>query len=64
MTRIPKLTTTLAYDRYMAGQKLVSSVNRPWRHLVLRSYLEPDEQALLEAPGLQDLTLMTLASAI
>jgi AraC family transcriptional regulator len=62
MTRIPKLTTTLAYDRYMAGQKLVSSVNRPWRHLVLRAYLEPDEQALLEAPGLQDLTLMTLAS--
>ena len=32
-TRIPKLTTTLAYDRYMAGQKLVSSVDRPWRHL-------------------------------
>ncbi len=62
MTRIPKLTTTLAYDRYMAGQKLVSSVDRPWRHLVLRSYLEPDEQELLEAPGLQDLTLMTLAS--
>ena len=62
MARIPKLTTTLAYDRYMAGQKLVSSVDRPWRHLVLRSYLEPDEQALLEAPGLQDLTLMTLAS--
>ena len=61
-TRIPKLTTTLAYDRYMAGQKLVSSVDRPWRHLVLRSYLEPDEQELLEAPGLQDLTLMTLAS--
>nr|WP_193372827.1 AraC family transcriptional regulator [Paraburkholderia phytofirmans] len=62
MVRIPKLTTTLAYDRYMAGQKLVSSVNRPWRHLVLRSYLEPNEQELLEAPGLQDLTLMTLAS--
>ncbi|VVD32119.1 DNA-binding domain-containing protein, AraC-type [Paraburkholderia dioscoreae] len=62
MARIPKLTTTLAYDRYMAGQKLVSSVNRPWRHLVLRSYLEPVEQELLEAPGLQDLTLMTLAS--
>ncbi|CAH2933994.1 MAG: Transcriptional regulator, AraC family [uncultured Paraburkholderia sp.] len=61
-TRIPKLTTTLAYDRYMAGQKLVSSVDRPWRHLVLRSYLEPNEQELLEAPGLQDLTLMTLAS--
>lgn len=62
MARIPKLTTTLAYDRYMAGEKLVSSVNRPWRHLVLRSYLEPAEQELLEAPGLQDLTLMTLAS--
>ncbi|MFM0238883.1 AraC family transcriptional regulator [Paraburkholderia phytofirmans] len=62
MVRIPKLTTTLAYDRYMAGQKLVSSVNRPWRHLVLRSYLEPNAQELLEAPGLQDLTLMTLAS--
>lgn len=62
MARIPKLTTTLAYDRYMAGQKLVSSVDRPWRHLVLRSYLEPAEQELLEAPGLQDLTLMTLAS--
>ncbi|RKR37992.1 AraC family transcriptional regulator [Paraburkholderia sp. BL17N1] len=62
MVRIPKLTTTLAYDRYMAGQKLVSSVDRPWRHLVLRSYLEPAEQELLEAPGLQDLTLMTLAS--
>jgi AraC family transcriptional regulator len=46
----------------MAGQKLVSSVDRPWRHLVLRSYLEPAEQELLEAPGLQDLTLMTLAS--
>jgi AraC family transcriptional regulator len=60
--RIPKLTTTLAYDRYMAGQRLVSSVDRPWRHLVLRSYLEPAEQELLEAPGLQDLTLMTLAS--
>lgn len=29
MARIPKLTTTLAYDRYMAGQKLVSSVDRP-----------------------------------
>jgi AraC family transcriptional regulator len=29
---------------------------------VLRSYLEPAEQELLEAPGLQDLTLMTLAS--
>ncbi|MFM0311626.1 AraC family transcriptional regulator [Paraburkholderia sp. RL17-383-BIF-A] len=62
MARIPKLTTTLAYDRYMAGEKLVSSVNRPWRHVVLRSYLEPAEQELLEAPGLQDLTLMTLAS--
>ncbi|MFM0295690.1 MULTISPECIES: AraC family transcriptional regulator [Paraburkholderia] len=62
MARIPKLTTTLAYDRYMAGEKLVSSVDRPWRHLVLRSYLEPAEQELLEAPGLQDLTLMTLAS--
>ena len=62
MARIPKLTTTLAYDRYMAGQKLVSSVDRSWRHVVLRSYLEPPEQALLEAPGLQDLTLMTLAS--
>ena len=62
MAKIPKLTTTLAYDRYMAGQKLVSSVNRPWRHLVLRSYLEPDEQELLEAPGLQDVTLMTLGS--
>ncbi|ASL46045.1 Transposon Tn10 TetD protein [Burkholderia sp. AD24] len=62
MARIPKLTTTLAYDRYMAGQNLVSSVDRPWRHLVLRSYLEPNEQELLEAPGLQDLTLMTLAS--
>jgi AraC family transcriptional regulator len=62
MARIPKLTTTLAYDRYMAGQRLVSSVDRPWRHLVLRSYLEPAEQELLEAPGLQDLTLMTLAS--
>jgi AraC family transcriptional regulator len=62
MARIPKLTTTLAYDRYMAGQKLVSSVDRPWRHLVLRSYLEPDQQPLLEAPGLRDLTLMTLAS--
>jgi AraC family transcriptional regulator len=62
MTRIPKLTTTLAYERYMAGQKLVSSVDRPWRHLVLRSYLEPEEQELLEAPGLRDLTLMTLAS--
>ncbi len=62
MARIPKLTTTLAYDRYMAGQKLVSSVNRPWRHLVLRSYLEPAEQELLEAPGLQDVTLMTLGS--
>lgn len=62
MARIPKLTTTLAYDRYMAGEKLVSSVDRPWRHLVLRSYLEPNEQELLEAPGLQDLTLMTLAS--
>jgi AraC family transcriptional regulator len=46
----------------MAGEKLVSSVDRPWRHLVLRSYLEPAEQELLEAPGLQDLTLMTLAS--
>jgi AraC family transcriptional regulator len=62
MAKIPKLTTTLAYDRYMAGQKLVSSVNRPWRHLVLRSYLEPAEQELLEAPGLQDVTLMTLGS--
>ena len=62
MARIPKLTTTLAYDRYMAGQKLVSSVERPWRHLVLRAYLEPVEQELLEAPGLQDLTLMTLGS--
>ncbi|MFL9981721.1 helix-turn-helix domain-containing protein [Paraburkholderia sediminicola] len=62
MAKIPKLTTTLAYDRYMAGQKLVSSVDRPWRHLVLRSYLEPDEQELLEAPGLQDVTLMTLGS--
>jgi len=62
MARIPKLTTTLAYDRYMAGQKLVSSVDRPWRNLVLRSYLEPTEQELLEAPGLQDLTLMTLGS--
>ena len=62
MARIPKLTTTFAYDRYLAGQKLVSSVDRPWRHLVLRSYLEPDEQELLEAPGLQDLTLMTLGS--
>ncbi|HEY4298883.1 MAG TPA: AraC family transcriptional regulator, partial [Paraburkholderia sp.] len=62
MARIPKLTTTLAYDRYMAGQKLVSSVDRQWRHLVLRSYLEPAEQELLEVPGLQDLTLMTLAS--
>ncbi|MFL9962959.1 AraC family transcriptional regulator [Paraburkholderia sediminicola] len=62
MARIPKLTTTLAYDRYMAGQRLVSSVDRAWRHLVLRSYLEPAEQELLEAPGLQDLTLMTLAS--
>ncbi|RDJ99516.1 helix-turn-helix domain-containing protein [Paraburkholderia lacunae] len=62
MARVPKLTTTLAYDRYMAGQKLVSSVERPWRNLVLRSYLEPNEQELLEAPGLQDLTLMTLAS--
>lgn len=62
MTRIPKLTTTLAYDRYMAGQKRVSSADRPWRHLVLRSYLEPEEQELLEAPGLRDLTLMTLAS--
>lgn len=62
MARIPKLTTTLAYDRYMAGQKLVSSVDRPWRHLVLRSYLEPAEQELLEAPGLQDVTLMTLGS--
>ena len=62
MARIPKLTTTLAYDRYMAGQKLVSSVDRAWRHLVLRAYLEPAEQELLEAPGLQDLTLMTLAS--
>ena len=48
MARIPKLTTTLAYDRYMAGEKLVSSVDRPWRHLVLRSYLEPAEQELLE----------------
>ena len=62
MARIPKLTTTLAYDRYLAGQKLVSSVDRPWRHLVLRSYLEPAEQALLETPGLQDVTLMTLGS--
>ncbi|MFM0076024.1 AraC family transcriptional regulator [Paraburkholderia sediminicola] len=62
MAKIPKLTTTLAYDRYMAGQKLVSSVDRPWRHLVLRSYLEPDELELLEAPGLQDVTLMTLGS--
>lgn len=62
MAGIPKLTTTLAYDRYMAGQKLVSSVGRPWRHLVLRSYLEPADQELLEAPGLQDFTLMTLAS--
>ncbi|CAE6728012.1 HTH-type transcriptional activator RhaS [Paraburkholderia domus] len=62
MARIPKLTTTLAYDRYMAGQKLVSSVDRPWRHLVLRSYLEPAEVELLEAPGLQDVTLMTLGS--
>jgi AraC family transcriptional regulator len=39
MARIPKLTTTLAYDSYMAGQRLVSSVDRAWRHLVLRSYL-------------------------
>ncbi|MFM0643780.1 hypothetical protein PQR14_05580 [Paraburkholderia bryophila] len=62
MARIPKLTTTLADDRYMAGQNLVSSVDRPWRHRVLRSYLEPNEQALLEAPGLQDLTPMRLAS--
>src|SRR5579864_3425240 len=62
MAKIPKLTTTLAYDRYMAGQKLVSSVERPWRHPVLRSYLEPAEQELLEAPGLQDVTLMTLDS--
>ncbi|SMG61367.1 AraC family transcriptional regulator [Paraburkholderia susongensis] len=62
MARIPKLTTTLAYDRYMAGQRLVSSVDREWRHLVLRSYLEPARQELLEAPGLRDLTLMTLAS--
>lgn len=62
MAKIPRLTTTLAYDRYMAGQKLVSSVDRPWRHLVLRSYLEPAEQELLEAPGLQDVTLMTLGS--
>ncbi|MGF6605582.1 AraC family transcriptional regulator [Paraburkholderia sp. WSM4175] len=62
MARIPKLTTTLAYDRYMAGQRLVSSVDREWRHLVLRSYLEPVRQDLLEAPGLRDFTLMTLAS--
>jgi AraC family transcriptional regulator len=62
MARIPKPTTTLAYDRYMAARKLVPSVARPWRHLVLRSYFEPDQQPLLEAPGLQDLTLMTLAS--
>ncbi|MFT4070248.1 helix-turn-helix domain-containing protein [Paraburkholderia sp.] len=62
MARIPKLTTTLAYDRYMAGQRLVSSVDREWRHLVLRSYLEPARQELLEAPGLRDFTLMTLAS--
>jgi AraC family transcriptional regulator len=62
MAKVPRLTTTLAYDRYMAGQKLVSSVDRPWRHLVLRSYLEPAEQELLEAPGLQDVTLMTLGS--
>ncbi|MGF6771637.1 AraC family transcriptional regulator [Paraburkholderia sp. GAS199] len=62
MARIPKQTTTLAYDRYMAGQKLVSSVDRRWRHVVLRSYLEPAERELLEAPGLQDVTLMTLAS--
>jgi AraC family transcriptional regulator len=40
----------------------VSSVDRPWRHLVLRSYREPIEQELLEAPGLQDLTLMTPGS--
>ena len=62
MARIPKLTTTLAYDRHMAGQRLVSSVDREWRHLVLRPYLEPVRQDLLEAPGLRDLTLMTLAS--
>jgi AraC family transcriptional regulator len=29
---------------------------------VLRSYLEPARQELLEAPGLRDFTLMTLAS--
>ncbi len=40
MARIPKLTMTLAYDRYMAGQRLVSSVDRDWRYRVLRSYLE------------------------
>ncbi|NML30290.1 helix-turn-helix domain-containing protein [Paraburkholderia antibiotica] len=62
MARIPRLTTTLAYDRYMAGERLVSSVDREWRHLVLRSYREPAAQDLLEAPGLRDLTLMTLAS--
>jgi AraC family transcriptional regulator len=62
MPRIPKPTTTLAYDRRMAGQKPVSSVDRSWRHLVLRSHPEPDEPALLEAPGLHDLALMTLAS--
>ncbi|MFM0738203.1 hypothetical protein PQQ51_13255 [Paraburkholderia xenovorans] len=35
---------------------------RPWRNGVLRAYLEPAQQELLEAPGLQDITLMTLGS--
>jgi hypothetical protein len=60
MARIPKLGSTLACNRDVAGQKVMSSVDRPWRPLTLHAGLEPAGHERLEAPGLQNLTLTKL----
>lgn len=55
-------TTSENYEDFIS-QPVVSSLNREWKHVIVRYYREPDEVDLRIVPSLADLHIVVVLSA-
>lgn len=51
---VPAQTSTLAFEEYALSKPVLSSVNVDWRHLIVRSYSEPQTLERLVVPAVPD----------
>lgn len=51
---VPAQTSTLAFEEYASSKPVLSSVNVDWRHLIVRSYTEPQTLERLVVPAVPD----------